>query len=804
MREGNCVQDVRYALRMMRRNLGFTVLAVLVMGIGIGASVSVFSVVETVFLKPLGYRNPERLVMVWEEATRFGSPRMEAAPSDYLDWKDQSGAFEDLAAYAGNAFNLTGSGEPERLDGFGTTPNLFPLLGVRPKLGRWFESRDGLPGQAAVTILSYGLWQRRFSGNPNIIGQLIRIDDEPYQVVGVMPEGFQFPRGDTQLWMPFQFQRGQSDADGRSQRFLRVVGRLKPGVAWQQAESEVKTISARIAELYPRTNRDYGAVVVPLRQDFIRDARTSLWLLLIAGQLVLLIACINVASMLITRGIGRTHEVAVRAALGASTARVARQLLIEGMLLSICGTAAGISVAIAGFRYLAGLIPPALAGAVFPSMDLRLLVFAALVSLFTGIAFGLAPLKKVFRIDLNHAFNGRSIAVSHGRARSVLVAVEIALAIVVVAGTGLIVRTILNIQGVDPGFRQDHVLTMRLEMSSVRYPTPQSRAAYYQTIVDRVRTLPGVVSAGFTTFLPYTNFTGTNGLFVEGSTERPPILYRREVTPEYLAALGVPLRNGRLFTEQDDANHPPVAIVSEGAVKFFGGDPVGKRVHAGGVTGPWLTIVGVVGDIREEALEIPSQRPTIYLQYVQSPSSVSFFNPRDLAIRVQGEPGNLIEAVKHQIWAVDAQQTISQISTLADIVDRQTSNRKLQASLLGLFSATSTLLAALGVYALLSFSVQARQKEFGIRMALGAQRRDVIASALRETLVSIGFGSAAGVLLAMLAVPSVGTLLYGVSPTDPVTLAFAVAIPLLAGLFAGSLPAWRSTRIQPVTALRQD
>src|SRR5262249_11786278 len=297
MKMENCVQDVRYALRMVRRSPGFTLLAVLVMGVGIGASVSVFSVVETVFLKPLGFRNPEQLVMIWEEATRFGSPRTEVAPSDYQDWREQSDVFQDLAAYVGNAFNLTGAGEPERLHGFEITPNLFPLLGVHPALGRLFESREGLPGQAAVTILSYGLWRRRFGGNPNVIGQLVRIDDQQYQIVGVMPEGFQFPRGDTQLWMPTQFPRGQSDANGRNVRFLRVIGRLKPGVVWQQAENQVQTISARIAELYPRTNRGYGAVVVPLRQDFVRDTRTSLWLLLIAGQLVLLISCVNVASM---------------------------------------------------------------------------------------------------------------------------------------------------------------------------------------------------------------------------------------------------------------------------------------------------------------------------------------------------------------------------------------------------------------------------------------------------------------------------------------------------------------------------
>jgi len=632
----------------------------------------------------------------------------------------------------------------------------------------------------------------------------LRIDDESYQVVGVMPEGFQFPRGDTQLWMPLQFPRSASNADGREVRFLRVVGRLKPGISWQQAEEQVQTISKRLAEAYPRTNKDVGALVFPLRQDFVGEARTSLWLLLIAGQLVLLIACTNVASMLVTRGLGRSHEIGVRAALGASRMRVAGQLLIEGMLLSVCGTVTGVLFASAVFRYLGRLVPASLAGAVFPSIDTRLLIFAAVISIFTGVAFGLAPLREAFRLDLNRAFKGRAISIGHGRARSVLVAMEIGLAIIVVAGTGLVIRTILKIQDVNPGFRADHVLTLRLEMSTVRYPTPQNRTAYYGAILDRLRALPGVVSAGFTTFLPYTNFTGTNGLFIEGRSERPPVLYRREVTSDYLAAMGVPLRKGRLFSDQDDANHPPVAIISEGAAKFFDGDPIGKRVRAGATTGPWLTVIGVVSDIREEALELPSQRGTVYIPYEQSSSSISFFNPRDLAIEVRGEPMNLAEAVKREIWSIDPNQTISRISPLEALVDQQISNRKLQASLLGSFSITATLLAALGVYALLSFAVEARRKEFGIRMALGAGSKDVIASVFGETVLSIVIGSAAGLALSIVMTRSMASLLYGVTPTDPVALGGSVLLLLAVAIVAAFLPAWRSTQIDPLIALRED
>jgi predicted permease len=788
---------------MIRRSPAFYLLAVLIMGLGIGASIAMFSLFDAVFLKPLAFRDADRLVMVWEEALHLGSPRMDVAPANYLDWKEQSKAFEDLAAYLGNAFNMIDGGEPERLDGIQATPNLFSMLGVRPALGRWFDSKEGLPGQAPVTILSYGLWERRFGGDPNIIGRSIRIDDQSYQVVGVMPEGFQFPRGDTQLWMPIQFARTESGPGGRNVHFLKVAGRLRQGASWEQAESEVRTISSRLAEVYPATNKNYSAVVFPLRQEFVRDTRTSLWLLLAAGQLVLLIACANVASMLVTRGLGRTHEIGVRAALGASRWRIARQLVVEGLALSVCGTIAGILAATAVFRFLQRLIPASLAGSVAPSIDGRLLLLGVAVSVLTGVVFGLAPLRAVFRLDLIHTFRGRSIAASHGRGRSVMVGLEMALAIVVVACTGLVVRTILNIQNQNPGFHQDNVLTLRLELTSARYKTVQSRITFYNTVLDHVHALPGVISAGFTTFLPYRNLGGTSGLFVEGSSSQVPLLYRREISPDYLATIGVPLRRGRSFTDQDDANHPPVVIITEGAAKYFDGDPLGQRIGLGTATGPWATVIGIAGDIREEGPELPSQRATVYAPYAQT-TSAWFFNPRDLAIHVRGEPLSLADAVKREIRSVDSAQTISQLSTLDGIVDEQVSNRKLQAILLSAFSITALVLAGLGVYALLSFAVRARQREFGVRMALGAQSGDIVSSIFRETFFSLALGSLAGLAMVVIVSRSVASLLYGVTPTDPVALGSSVVLLFAVAFLAAALPAWRSTQIDPLIALRDE
>lgn len=798
------LQDVRYALRMMARRPMFSILAIAIMGLGIGVSSSVFSVIDAVFLKPLSFHNPDRLVMVWEENLHQGVPRGDVAVGNYLDWKEQSTGFEDLAAYYGNAFNLTEDGEPERLDGIQNTPNLFRLLGVQPLLGRWFTAAEGLPGQTQVTILSYGLWQRRFGGNPGIIGRSIRINDQPYQVVGVMPQGFQFPRGDTQLWFPIQFARTESGPSGRNVHFLRVVGRLKDSVPWQLAEQEVQTISHRLSEEYPATNKNFGAIVFPLRQDFVRDVRVSLSLLLAAGLLVLVIACANVANMLVTRGIERIQEIAVRGALGAGRGRLARQLLIEGLVLSTCGSLLGILFAAGSFRFLSRLIPAALAGAVAPSLDLRVLVFAVLVSLGTGIAFGISPLRQVLTSDVTDAFKGRTISRGLGRFRPVLLSAEIALAILIVASTGLVVRTLLNIGKVNPGFNPDGVLAMRLELSPVQYPTTQSRVIYYRTILDRVRTLPGVISAGFTTFLPYTNMGGTTGLFIDGiSDPLPPQVYRREISPDYLVSIGVPLLKGRWFNEQDDSNHAPVVILSESAARRFDGAAIGRRVRLGAADGPWSTVVGVVKDIREEGLEIPSQRGTAYTPYAQTPS-VWFFNPRDIALRVRGEPLGLADTVRQAIWSINSRQTVSQIRTLETVVEEQVSDRKLQATLLSAFSIASIALAALGIYALVSFAVESRRKELGIRVALGAENSNLLASVFRETVMSFGIGVGIGLGLATMLDKSLTTLLYGVTPTDPSTLAGSVMLLMAVGLAAALLPALRATQIDPMIALRQD
>jgi predicted permease len=795
--------DLRYALRSVARNPGFMCIAILTLALGIGASTSIFSLIDTVLIRPLPFPQSDRLGMVWEEATRLGYPKTDASPANYADWTRQSDVFEDLAAYFGNAFNFTGQGQPERLDGVRATPNLFSVLGLRPFLGRSFLPSEGGPGDNGFVILSHALWQRRFGSDAGVIGRSISLNGQPHIVVGVMPQGFQFPREDTQLWTPVAFPPAASTRS-RDVHFLRVVGRLRPDRSWTQAQTELATIAARLAAAYPETNGKYGAIVVPLHEEFVRDARPSLWLLEAGSLLLLLVACGNVAGLLITRGVGRRQEIAVRSALGASRMRIVRQLLIEGVTLSAIGGAAGVLVAVVTFQSLDTLIPPALRGAVAPGLDGRILAFAFAVSLLSGAIFGLAPLRAMSNLELARSIGGRGAPRPRDRSRAILVSAEIAMAVVVVASAGLLVRTVINLEKVDPGFQSENVLTARLEVPAGGSSTLEDRKRFYAAVIERVRMLPGVVSAGFTTFLPYTNFGGSSGLFLEDRPDLPDgaqFAYRREVTPGYLPTIGVRLLNGRWFEERDDLGHPPVAIVNEYIADLLGGDTIGKRMKLGPPDSPWVTIVGVVGNIREEGLDTPTQRGTVYTPVAQS-QEVWYFNPRDLAIRVSGNPSGLVSALEREVWAINKDQTVSNVRVMDALVDDQIAARKLQATLLTIFAALVVFLAALGVYGLMSFVVTARTQEFGLRLALGADRGRLAAFVARQGLVWFGTGTVIGLAITLAVSRSLAGVLYGVEPLDLVTLMAAVLLLCLVACLASLIPVYRATRVDPLTALR--
>jgi predicted permease len=683
------------------------------------------------------------------------------------------------------------------------TPNLFPTLGVDPLVGRRFVTPEGSPGQTAVAVLSYGLWQRRFGADTGVVGQTIRLDGQPHLVVGVMPRGFQFPRQGIQVWTPVDFHAGWG-VQARDTFFLYVVGRLKPNVTVEDANTELEAVSRALAETYPE-NIDATAFAVPLQQDLARNARTSFLLLLAAAVLVLLIACANVAGLLVTRGAKRDREFAVRTALGGSRIQLLRQLLVEGLLLSAGGAVIALLLATRTFDVLETLVPDSLRGAVAPTLDLRLLTVALVAVLLTGLLFGLVPLRHALRMDLRTPLNARTAGTAAGRrrAQAVLVAGEVALAVVMLFSTGLMIRTILNLQAVDPGFRVDNVLTANVQLTEAEYPTPERQNTFHREVLDRVGRLPGVVSAGFTTFLPYTVLIGAGPVGVEGRPgpgDGSNVAILRYVTPDYLDTLGVPLVSGRGISDRDTASRPAVALVSERVTALFDGDPVGQKIAFGPES---LTVVGVVGDIKGEGLEVPNTRGTVYMPAVQM-GEVGFLSPRALAIRTTSDPAALVAAVQREIWAVNPNQTIADTRTLERIVEGQISDRKVQTGLFAAFAGLALFMAALGVYGLLSFVVTSRTRELGVRAAMGAGRRDLVSLIAGDSAVWVICGLVVGLALAVIVSRSMSSLVYGVEPLDWISLITSTCVLGTVAGIAALLPVWRATRVDPMTVLRAE
>jgi putative ABC transport system permease protein len=725
---------------------------------------------------------------------------------NYLDWQQQVPAFESLAAFAGGFVNLTGAGTPERFFAVQVTPNLFPTLGVAPLVGRGFAAPEGAPGRTAVTILSYGLWQRRFGADRGIVGQTIRLDGKPHLVVGVMPRDFQFPRQDVQLWTPVDFRAG-GGIQSRAGVYLSVVGRLKPNVSLERANTELDAVSKALAQTYPELV-GARAFAVPLQRDLVRDTRTSFLLLLAAAVLVLLIACANVAGLLVTRGAQRDREFAVRTALGGSRIQLLRQLLVEGVLLSIGGAVVGLLLATQTFDLLETLVPDSLRGAVAPTLDLRLLTVALAAVLLTGLVFGLVPLRYALRIDLRAPLVARTSHAATGRrrAQAALVAAEIALAVVVLFSTGLMIRTVRNLQAVDPGFRVDNVLTMSVALTAADYPTPERQYAFYREVLDGVSRLPGVESAGFSTFLPYTLLWPAGPVAVEGRTDPADgsnMAIFRYVTPDYLSTLGVPLLGGRGFSDRDSAATPAVALVSERVAALFDDDPVGQQIAFGSFGPGSMTVVGVVGDIKGEGLEAPNTHGTVYLPAAQL-KEIGVFSPRSLVVRTTSDPTALAAAVQREIWAINPDQAISSVQTLETVVHGQISDRKVQTGLLTTFAGLALFMAALGVYGLLSFVVTSRMRELGVRTAMGAQRSDLVSLIARESAIWVSCGLVGGLALAMIVSRSMTSVIYGVEPLDWVSLTTSWSVLALVAALAALVPVWRATRVDPTTVLRAE
>ena len=807
---GTLLQDVRYGARMLRKNPGFTFIAVFTLALGIGANTAMFSLVSAVLVKPLNYHEPERLVMVWESDATTGATGDTPAPGNYADWKTQNRVFEEMAAIEWRNLNLTGDGEPERLMAFGVSANFFPLLGVSPAMGRNFLPEEDQPGANKVAVISHGLWQSRFGGEQPFIGREITLNGEKYAVVGVMPSNFEFQVPDVKLWTPIALTAEQlADRDIHS---LNVVARLKPGVTAAQAEADIQAITHRIAAAYPEQAQGLSASVVPLHEQLAGRMRRPLLMLLVAVGFVLLIACANIGGVLLARAVARQREIAVRAALGASRWRIVRQLLTESLLLGLLGGGLGVLIAMWTLAFLQQLVPVGMREMRSLSLDLPVLGFTLGISLLAGVIFGLAPAIQASKTDLNDALkrgNGRTgVGAGQRWLRSGFVVVEMALALVLLVGAGLLIQTLSKLRGQYAGLRPDNVLTLRTQLSGGKYREHGQRVAFYDAVLTRVKTLPGVAAAGYTTAVPLTGMT-SNGLSLEGRQAEPNTSWNavhRQISPGYFQALGLALRQGRAFNERDDERATPVAVVNETMARQFwqGEDALGKRFKVGPVEGanPWITVVGVVADVRQMGVDAPVKAET-YVPYWQA-ASYTLFVPRDLVIRTTVEPSSLVPAVRQAIREVDPNQPVANVRTMDEVLGRVTAQRRLGMQLLTAFAALGLLLAALGIYGVLSYFVVQHTPEIGVRMALGAQPADVLKLVIGRGMKLALAGVVVGLFGAFVLTRAMSSLLYGVSAIDPLTFAGVAALLTLVAFLACYLPARRATKVDPMVALRYE
>ena len=805
------LNDIRYGIRGLLKRPGFTAISVITLALGIGANTAIFSVVNAVLLKPLQLREPERLVMVWEDAAFVGFPRNTPAPANYVDWKTQNHSFEDMAASATASFNLTGDGEPERVSAYSVTANFLPLLGVQPLLGRVFVPDEDRPGANKVTVLSYQLWQSRYGGDRQIINRNIQLDGEKYTVVGVMPAGFQFLDNEVRLWVPLRLE--PADLTNRGGHYLTVVARLKQDVNLTQAQADMSAIMVRIAKDHPNESFDgkLGAIVLPMREQLVGDVRGSLLVLLVAVAFVLLIACANVAGLLLARAVSRRREIALRVALGANRLRVVRQLLTESLLLASMGGVIGSALAVWSFAFLQKLIPENMAASTSLKLDIRILLFALVVSIITGIVFGLAPALQAANADLNEALKQNSSrATSTGRLRNAMIVFEVALSLVLLVGAGLLIQTLFQLFNQYSVLAPEKVLTLRTVLPLAKYKEPQQRTGFYQQVLKRVEHLPGVVSAGYSTTVPLSWKGGTSGFYPEGIKEPiPGMAYdanHRQVSADYLKTMNIPLRQGRYFDDRDDEQSLPVVIINETMARQYwpGESALGRRFKLDDLDAkrPWMEVVGIVADIRQMGLDVPV-KAEMYMPY-QQVKDYEFYTPRDLVIRTSGDTSSLMGGVRQAVREVDPDQPISNVATMAELLGVEAAQRRMGMIMLVAFAVLALLLASLGIYGLLAYFVTQHTNEIGMRLALGATRRNIVMLVLRKgmglTLLGVTIGLAASFALTRL----MSSLLFGVKAADPLTF---VIVPLvLAGvaLLACSIPARRATKVDPMVALRYE
>jgi putative ABC transport system permease protein len=807
------MHDLRYGLRVLAKSPGFTVIAVLTLMLGIGATAAIFSVVDAVLLRSLPYREPERLVSIFEDVSKVGFPRNTPSPGNYAAWRKETQIFEDIAAMADRTFNLTAnSGNPEKLEGVAATHNLFSVLGTKPAVGRIFRPEEDRPGAPHVALISYRLWKGRFGGDPKLVGSDIVLNSEKYTVLGVMPAGFSFPFAETDVWTPIAF--GPKEWAAFGSHFLRVVGRLRPGISVMKANAELLVLTKQMARQHPHP--DENAIITrffaePLQESYTHDVRRGLVVLMAAVGFILLIACANIANLLLSRAISRKREIGVRTALGASRGRILLQLLTESALLAMGGGMLGVLLANWCFNFLKNLIPEDLAATVSLKLDFRVLGFAVLISLASSFLFGLAPALQVSRIDLNDVLKegGRGSAGTRRRSlRDLFVVGEVALSLMLLVGSGLLLESFSNLRGLDPGFRADHVLIMRLIVPDTKYNDFAKRTDFFQRVLERVRALPDVNTAGFTSALPLTWSGGTNTFMPEAMALQHGVTYDandRVVTPGYFKAMRIPLRRGRMLNDSDGKDAPLVAVINETMARKFwpNQDAIGKRFKRAGPDekAPWVRIIGIVGDVRQMSLNQPP-RQEMYFPYWQAKDN--WMVPRDLVIRTKSDPQSLAGAARQAVWSIDRDQPVSNVMTLDDLLDQAVAQRRVQAMLLGALAGLALILACVGIYGVLSYLVTQRTQEIGVRVALGADAahvfRTVAGQGMGLTAIGIAIGLSASLLVSRLLV----SLLFGVNATDPLTYVCSFGVFTAVALLACYLPARRASKVDPMVALRYE
>jgi putative ABC transport system permease protein len=803
------LQDVRYGVRMLAKHPGFMAVAVIALGLGIGANTAIFSVINSVLVRPLPFANSDRLVMIWQSSPQENSFREAVAAANFLDWKDQNTAFEHLAAFREDNFNITGTDRPEQVPGCRTNASLFQVLGVEPLLGRAFQDDENAPPSV---VISKGLWERLFAADPHIIGQKLIVNSEPLTITGVMPAGFDFPEGNN-LWVRSRYRVPENPLDlskdpsaERGHQYFSVVALLKPNVEIEQAQAEMDTISRRLEQQYPNDNMGRSASLISLREEEVGEVRPILLVLFGAVGFVLLIVCANVANLLMARAATRQKEIAIRIALGAGRRRIAQQLLTESVMLALAGGSAGLLVALWGISPLVALIPADIHGMQNIGVDARVLGFTMLVSLLTGVVFGLLPALGASKTDLNESLKESGRSSTEGRRgsslRASLIVSEIAMSLVLLIGAGLMIKSFVRLQQVDLGFATENLLTMRLTLPQSKYPEKRDQARFFQQALQQIQIAPGVESAAAISRLPLTPGNSSRSFNIEGrssdNTETDASADYRVISSDYFRTMSIPVLKGRAFTERDNDKVAGSVIINDTAARRYWPDeePVGKRLQVEG--DEWLEIVGVVGDVKHLGRDSKS-RAEIYMPYLRKPWPFM-----TIVARSSQNVTSLGETLREAVLAVDHDQPVYNIGTVEQLVSRSVARRRSNMLLLGIFAVLAMVIAAVGIYGVMSYSITQRKHEIGIRIALGASRRDILRMILGYGLTLALAGVAAGSVAALILTRLIKNLLFDVSATDPATFLLISLALIGVALAACAVPARRALKVDPMIALRYE